>query len=278
MQRLQDRGRLGFLLSRRWLGLLAFVIVFAIACLQLGRWQLHRLESRQRNNALITSNASSRPVPPGRVLSVGRPIAAAQQYTRVTATGRYDTAHQLLARNHTLDGVVGFWVLVPLRPDGGGPALLVNRGWVAAGQRATEVPRVPGPPAGEVTVIGRVRQAEPPSTNTAPPAGQVSRVAATTISRIIGYPLYDGYVDLTRETPPTAGHPRLLPSPETSEGPHLAYAFQWFLFGLMALGGFVQLARREVSDNAATATAEPCPAPASPSAAQPPVVSVRVDQ
>jgi cytochrome oxidase assembly protein ShyY1 len=45
----------------------------------------------------------------------------------------------------------------------------------------------------------------------------------------------------------------LIPLPELSEGPHLAYAVQWFLFAVMALGYFGLLARREAHDRRAVA-------------------------
>ena len=96
-----------FLLTRRWLGLLAVALLVAATCVQLGRWQLHRLEARHANNDLITSNASSRPVPAADLLGVGDGPAADRQYARVRATGRYDTAHQLLVRNRPHDGQVG---------------------------------------------------------------------------------------------------------------------------------------------------------------------------
>ena len=44
--------------------------------------------------------------------------------------------------------------------------------------------------------------------------------------------------------------PQRLPPPEPSEGPHLAYAFQWFLFAALAPVGYVLLARREAEDRA----------------------------
>ena len=53
-----------FLLTRRWLGLLALALAVAAACVLLGRWQLHRLEARHARNHVITSNAAARPVPP----------------------------------------------------------------------------------------------------------------------------------------------------------------------------------------------------------------------
>ena len=54
------------------------------------------------------------------------------------------------------------------------------------------------------------------------------------IARSLGLEAYGGYVDLVRERPAPGRAPRRLPPPEPSEGPHLAYAFQWFLFAALA--------------------------------------------
>jgi cytochrome oxidase assembly protein ShyY1 len=243
-----------FLLTRRWLGLLAVTVLVAATCVLLGRWQVHRLEARHANNDLITRNASARPVPPADLVGLDRGPASDQQYARVRATGRYDTAHQLLVRNRPHEGQVGYYVVLPL-VTADGPALLVNRGWVPAGESATDVPDVPAPPAGEVTVIGRVRPSEPHQTRGGtPPPGQVTRIDIPQIEADLPYDVYGGYADLVREQPAPRRAPVAIDAPETSEGPHLAYAFQWFLFACMALGGYVVLARREAADRRAAVT------------------------
>jgi cytochrome oxidase assembly protein ShyY1 len=240
-----------FLLTRRWLGLLAVALLVAATCVQLGRWQLHRLEARHATNDLITGNASAPPVPAGELLSVDRGPAESRRYARVRATGRYDTSHQVLVRNRPHDGQVGFYVVLPL-VSVDGPALLVNRGWVPAGESATDVPDVPAAPAGTVTVVGRVRPSEPASTRGgAPPPGQVTRIDVPQIGQDLPYDVYGGYADLVREQPAPRRAPVAIDEPETSEGPHLAYAFQWFLFACLALGGYVVLARREAADRKA---------------------------
>jgi cytochrome oxidase assembly protein ShyY1 len=63
--------------------------------------------------------------------------------------------------------------------------------------------------------------------------------------------VYGGYGELVTQQPAPdldGGTMRLLPPPKPTEGPHLAYAFQWFLFALIALGGYVVLARREAQE------------------------------
>ena len=129
-------------------------------------------------------------------------------------------------------------------------------------RRAEECPRRR---RGEVTVIARLRPSEPASTTGTPPPARSPGSTCPPSARGLPYPVYGGYGELTREQPQPRARPgRLLPPPELSEGPHLAYAVQWFLFACMALGGYVVLARREAADRQAAADG---PAP---------VVAVRV--
>lgn len=236
-----------FLLTRRWLGLLAVAVLLAVGCVALGTWQLDRRGERHARNDLLARNLTAEAVPPGRLLAVGRDVRPADEFSRVRATGRYAPADQLLVRTRPFQGQVGFYVLVPLITDEG-PALLVNRGWVPDGPTATALPDVPAPPPGTVTVTGRVRRSEDPSTTGRPPAGQVTRIDVPAIARSLPYRVYGGYLDLAAERPAPRRAPALLPEPEPAEGPHLAYAFQWYLFAAMALGGYAVLARREAAD------------------------------
>jgi cytochrome oxidase assembly protein ShyY1 len=243
-----------FLLTRRWVGLLLVALCVATACVFLGRWQIHRLEYKMSRNHLVSGNAHAQPVPPSRFIEVNRGPDDAHQWRRVRASGHYDAAHTLLVRNRNLQGANGYDVLVPLVTDAG-PALLVNRGWVAVDESvAGGVPkRIPASPPGHVTVLALLRQSELASTTGTPPAGQVNRIDVSTIRKGLPYPVYGGYAQLTRERPRPAHSPVLLPLPELTEGLHIAYAVQWFLFALMALGYFGLLARREARDRQAVA-------------------------
>ena len=149
-----------FLLERRWLGFHLLTIVLCVACVEAGRWQFDRREQRQALNAVIETNVDREPVAASTLLArdatpADAPSAVEHTWRRVTATGTFDTAAQLLVRNRTYPGRgVGYEVLTPL-VTADGTALLVNRGWVGAGATAGLAPQVPAPPAGEVTVTGR---------------------------------------------------------------------------------------------------------------------------
>jgi cytochrome oxidase assembly protein ShyY1 len=247
-----------FLFSRYWLGLLAAALAVAAACVALGMWQLDRLSHRHARNALISRNLHAAPVPPERLLTVGQPLPPDRKWRRVQVQGRYDETQQILVRNRPLNGSTGYHVLTPL-VTAAGPALLVDRGWVPIGPTARALPDVPPAPTGTVTVTARIRPSERAAGGAAAPPGQVRRISVVAIAKGMPYPVYDGYAELVSQAPSPARAPALLPPPEPSEGPHLAYAVQWFMFACLALGSYVVLARREAETLAGRPVRVPAP-------------------
>ena len=250
-----------FLLRPRWLRLIAAALAVAAACVALGFWQLDRFDQKRARSDLVHANVAAEPVAPDALLTVGRPLPQQQQWRRVQARGRYDEAHQLLVRNRPFEGATGYYVLTPLVTDSG-PALLVNRGWVRAGATARTLPQVPAAPTGLVTVIARLRQSEPSDHKVAPLSGQVRRIDVPAISTTTPYDVYGGYGELVKQRPAPVTSPAALPEPDPGLGPHLAYAFQWWVFAVIALGGVVVLARREARESAPHPTVA-VPAPVS---------------
>ncbi|MBX6386269.1 MAG: SURF1 family protein [Microbispora sp.] len=242
-----------FLLTRRWIGLHLLVLALIPAFLFLGRWQWGRFEERSAQSARITANLAASPVPLDRLDRPGGSVPERDMYRLVTVTGRYDPAHELAVRRRTLNSRVGFYVITPLvTPQG---AVLVNRGWVPAGATADTPPQVPAPPAGEVTVTGRLRPAETED-NTGIrnrpglPAGQILLIDTPAIAKGLPYAVYGGFVELTAQQPQAGDAPEPLPPPDVGGGGglNLAYAVQWWLFIGIAVGGWVLLARREARD------------------------------
>jgi cytochrome oxidase assembly protein ShyY1 len=242
-----------FLLSPRWLRLIAAALAVAAGCVALGFWQLDRFDQKRARSDLVHANVAAAPVAPDALLAVGRPLAPRQEWRRVEASGRYDEAHQVLVRNRPMEGSTGYYVLTPLVASEG-TALLVNRGWVPIGATARTLPEVPAAPTGQVTVIARLRVSEPSDHKGAPLSGQVRRIDVPAIAATMPYDVYGGYGELVEQRPAPATSPTVLPEPDPGLGPHLAYAFQWWVFALIALGGVVVLARREARESAPVAS------------------------
>jgi cytochrome oxidase assembly protein ShyY1 len=233
-----------FLLTRRWLGLAAGMLALATVMVGLGNWQLSRYHQKVAINDRIDAAAEAAPVPVTNVLVTGRAPAKSQRYTTVTATGRYDSGNEILARGRTVDGRVGFEVLTPLVLPGG-TALLVDRGWVPAGADASTVPEIPPAPTGEVTVTGAVRLPERQIGRVERTRGylQVRRITPAQIAGELPYPVLGGYVSVEQSG--------LRPIAVEYEGTlqNGGYALQWWAFAALTLVGYVYLARRQAREN-----------------------------
>ena len=241
------RRVLRVVMSRRWLTALAIAATFALACVFLGRWQWHRHEDKAARAQRIESHYFARPIPLSRVMP--RPDASlpqAQEWTLVTATGRYAAQHVMLVRNRPNNGVFGYEVVVPLELTDG-TSLLVDRGWIPNGPTAAQPSRTPTTPTGDITVTGWLRLGEP-SLGRQMSNGQLASVNLAEARARSGTPLYGAYLIRRSEAGPPdehIEHPQPLARPDTSQGPHLAYALQWWL---AAPVGFVLVfvgARRE---------------------------------
>nr|WP_231979892.1 SURF1 family cytochrome oxidase biogenesis protein [Tessaracoccus coleopterorum] len=112
-----------------------FVAVLVVTFIQLGEWQLRRLDERRASNATVQTHEAL-PVQPYQDVMTGE-IGDADQWYRVSATGAY-TGSQFQVRYRSLDGAYGSEVVAVLKTDRG-DNLLVNRGFLT---------REPGHPDG----------------------------------------------------------------------------------------------------------------------------------
>jgi cytochrome oxidase assembly protein ShyY1 len=217
----------------------------------LGLWQLRRLDERRDRNADIEER-SAQPVAP--VTEVVDPDAGFGEvgdlvYRRASADGRYDPEGEVRIRSRSLDGRPGVWVVTPLRLDDG-TAVAVNRGFVPL---STEVP---APPDGEVEVTGLLfatqeRQGIGPQDPTGGRLDELSRLDLDRLQQQYGADLFPLWLQLAESDPPLeeGGLPVPLPEPEQDEGPHLSYAMQWFLFATIGAVGWPLVLRRAAAED-----------------------------
>ncbi len=214
----------------------------------LGIWQLQRRTERLARNAHITQRLSEPP------LAIAGPVAdpAALEFRRVTVSGTFDYANEIVLRNRSRDGRPGVHVVTPLRIAGSDRAVLVDRGWIPYEQTDPEARRVFRGPA-TATVAGIAH----PSTGQPSGLGPVDapvgpghprldawfRIDVPHIQQQTPYPLLPFYV----EQSPEQGAPDLPWRSEDlalDEGPHLSYAIQWFSFATILVVGYIVRAAR----------------------------------
>ncbi|MGQ0617922.1 MAG: SURF1 family cytochrome oxidase biogenesis protein [Acidimicrobiia bacterium] len=250
-------GRYQFVLRPQWLLSHVLVLAGVVVMVNLGAWQLRRMHDRQACNDLRRDNAGAAPVPVAEVLVPGAgvdlidnddfdcrgPIART-----VTAVGTYVVGDEVIIRNRSLTGRAGVWVATPLRLQDGN-AVLVVRGFVPSPGGLDEVPEGAGPPAGTVMVTGYVQGTQArdrfgPAEPSEGRLGSLARVDVERVERQLDYPLLPGFVQLAQSSPAGGPFPEPVPVPGTTDGPHLAYAVQWFAFSAIAVVGYPLALRR----------------------------------
>jgi len=232
-----------FLLSRRWALFAVTVVVLAYGCWWLGRWQFHRLHDREALNSQIRTNLALPPTPVDRLLARGRPSPARDEWRRVSATGTYEPDQSIVIRYQTRDGGAGVDVVTPLRTSSG-TWLIVDRGWLSTSNVGMDRVDAPAPPAGRVRVVGFVR-ADATGGAAAVADRSARAVSSAEIGKALGIPVYGGFVDLQRQTPPPRTSLVPAEAPDLGNGPHFFYGLQWWFFGLLAVFGFGYLAYDE---------------------------------
>lgn len=232
---------------RRWGAYLALTVVFALACGLLSWWQWARRAEAMDEIQRVEQNYDATPRPVDEVLPELDSWQADDEWTPVVLHGEYLVDEQLLVRNRVRGGNPGFLQLVPVRLDDG-TVFIVDRGWLPVGDATDASPdHVPVPPEGEVTVVARLRPAEPALSGRTTPEGQVASIDVTGIVASLDADGYTGaYGVLASEDPPVDDMPYPAVRPAEDEGPHLSYALQWIAFGVLAFAGLLWAWRREL--------------------------------
>lgn len=229
---------------RRWAPWLVLVIVFSLATTLLSWWQFDRREDRVAKIAMVSVNYDKEPVPLSEIdwtFEDGEPI---NEWRKVYVSGSYLPDQSVIVRNRPLSGQPGFLQLVPLELDNG-QILMVERGWLAAGNPVTTPNTNPIPDQQPRELVVRLRLSEP-DLNRGDVQGQLASLHIASLLDELGPTLItDYYGRLVSETPAMAENPRPMPKPSLNEGNHLSYALQWILFGLMAFGALIWAIQNE---------------------------------
>ena len=131
---------------------LASVAALAVVCTtaSLGAWQLQRAGEKATAQAARDAALAAPPLRIGPD-TAGTPVSDDR---RVELVGRFEPGGTLFLDNRTHRGVAGFHVLTPMRPDGGGPVVMVLRGWVGRELRDRTRPLAFDTPGGTVRIEG----------------------------------------------------------------------------------------------------------------------------
>lgn len=241
------------LTTSRWLLKHLSVLIVLIMLVNLGLWQLRRLEERRTLNRNITTTLGQAP------LRLTGPTVDPDilHFQRVSVTGTFDNAEAMALRNQSLNDSPGLHLLTPLRLRNSNQAVLVDRGWIPRGNADPDpaslaVYDLPG----EVTIEGVAYRSQTRSGLISPldpplKEGQTRlvawfRVDINQIQKQLPYSLWPIFI---KQLPDANTTPTTLPQPEgmtLSEGPHLGYALQWFSFAGILVITYAVFLRQEL--------------------------------
>jgi surfeit locus 1 family protein len=212
-------------LRRRDLAGAIFALAVAALFVRLGVWQLHRLAERKAANADIRTARALTPVE----LPLHRVEPEALQDRRAQAHGVYDYTHERVWTGRTYDGAPGVALLTPLRLSDGS-AVFVDRGFV------------PSPDAAHVDA-SRYREGDSAEVTglALPVPRDRGDIDPQALKDSLPYAVLSIVIQLNDSTAPhPTGLKRWRP-PSLDNGPHLAYAIQWFCFAGIVVVGVVVL-------------------------------------
>ncbi|MGD2078086.1 MAG: SURF1 family protein, partial [Chloroflexota bacterium] len=228
--------------NRRWWWVTLLVLVFIGVFVRLGIWQLDRRQQRLASNAAYLAQISQSPLP----LDASLVTADAEEVVdrSAFAQGRYDHQEQIVLTQQSWLGRPGAHLVTPLVFENGQTAVLVDRGWIpAADAEQGDLSQFDEP--GPQTIEGTIQQSQILSggreTEVDGPQQRWYRIDVEAIQDQMPYALLPFYLV---QTPPEGVQDdlpyRVAVEFDLSEGPHLGYAIQWFLFAAVLSIGYAR--------------------------------------
>ncbi|MBX3708309.1 MAG: SURF1 family protein [Gammaproteobacteria bacterium] len=227
---------------KNWkLALLAILLIGLFT--SLGLWQLSRAAQKKILLKSFADRTEHLPLTANDMNQSGD-----WRFYQVTLEGVFDNAHTILLDNKIYQGKVGYEVYTPFKAKDMATPILVDRGFIPAGQYRETLPAIHAI-AGNLTITGMLNV--PPtyvsfgkmnesSTITWPL--RIEYLNFAELSGFLSYPLYRYVLHLT----PTDPAAYAIKWQIVTMGPekHMGYAVQWFAFAFTLLILSVALNRR----------------------------------
>ena len=213
-------------------------LLLILLCAWAAQWQYHRGVDRHARNTVIEERIAKPALPLTQIDS----SLANFEWQTISTTGRFDKDIQILLRNRYNEGKYGYEVLTLFTSDNS-KTFWVDRGWVEAGATATTAPVVTPVPDTQVSITGRLRldSSLPRGSFFALPGkgqGLVSELNAQSQLNTEKF-----YIDLLSGSESSLTPAVAAQLPELSDGPHMAYALQWIVFGGLLIYGRILIRR-----------------------------------
>ena len=229
---------------RKILTATALAVVLIFGCIQGAMWQYDRYQVRHAKNSLITANVSKPAISESELNNFSDSKKA---WRETQLTGSFIPSKEILVRNRYHEGKYGFGVITLFKSEQD-KFYWVDRGWVIAGKDALTPPTTKPVTEDKVEILARVRieniENQIAGSVFAVPNGKDGKqlekwnqTGSVTTQNL--------YLDLISTSEPKLNPDVPSPLPEISDGPHLAYSFQWLIFALLVLVALFLVIREE---------------------------------
>lgn len=228
-----------FLSPLRNLGLTLLATLLFALCFVAGQWQWERGLDRRAENQEIERNFDID------ITDFAKEVFQSEEdllWRKFSINGNFLPQHEILMRNRYFEDQYGYGVATLFQLEDG-RKVWIDRGWVKAGASATTPPEVVPVPTERVQLIARYRsdaldaKIKGSFFATGSNGSQLSKwnEDAAVESEEFYFDLIGG--DFTPKVPTAL--------PSLSDGPHLAYAIQWWFFGALVIFGRILIARED---------------------------------
>lgn len=222
----------------------------ALLFLWLGFWQLDRADQKEQAVAEQKLRGVQERLP----LTGDEMDSELVRYREIEVRGHFLTEAQFFLDNRKHDRVAGYHVMVPMRIEGSGRAVLVNRGWIAQGKSRAESPLV-AVPAGLQHVVGVVRVPTSHGFRLQQEADAAVRLYLDLeqIGDGVGLEMLPFVVRQQSGAENLSdGLVRQWKRDQRESDPamHYGYALQWFAFALLLLGGWLAVVIKQRRESA----------------------------
>jgi cytochrome oxidase assembly protein ShyY1 len=230
---------------RRLIAVSTLALLLIFGCVQGALWQYERYEVRHANNELIRKNVSI--AAPLTEDDLNSKTASEIAWRSISLEGNFDPSKEFLIRNRYHEGKYGFGVITLFISDSG-KRYWIDRGWVIAGKDAQTPPVIQKVDSLPVEITARVRTSEietrvKGSVFALPGADSTPKLVKWNSEQAIETePIY---FDLISSSNPEVTPEVATALPELSDGPHLAYSFQWILFIFLVLFAWYLIIRED---------------------------------
>jgi surfeit locus 1 family protein len=238
--------------SRRWWLATLMVLVAVGILIRLGIWQLDRLDQRRIFNARVNEQQNE-PVLRLDENSLKLDLYN-MEYRKVTVEGIYLADEEIVLRNQSLQGQLGRQLFTPLQIEGSDSAILIQRGWIPE-ELSSEDARHIYSLDGNVEIAGVLRRAETDfgiNLNPDPELmeGEIrldawNHLDLNRLQQQMKSQLLPVYLQLLPDEANVEGPIAIEFNLDLSEGSHLGYAGQWFMFSLVLLIGYPLFINKE---------------------------------